>query len=275
MKSSDAISLDSILINVVGYISYFVTIYLQLFNEDVISSYEKKYKSKPILSIIDFCYSTHCMICIIVTLIQVVYYRILKQKSYHNQIQQLQKPNGNHSAITFSDLKKFLPIIFRKVDAKFRFLIIFVIAIITFSLYSSLIKKSLPLLLLTKILTMIKLFINTVKYVPQLLLNYKKKSTKGYPFTAIYLDLVGGTASLCQIILDNYFILVDYKNSKTINNLGVGELDPRLNFNLFDFIRKNFAKCGLVLVGFFFDFCFLTQKRLYEKSSNNKRKLIN
>ncbi|GMM36601.1 cystinosin-like protein [Saccharomycopsis crataegensis] len=266
LKSSDAISLDSLLLNVIGYFSYFITIYLQLFDTNVIADYEKVYKTKPILSMIDFGYALHCLLCITVTFFQVVYYRVLKLKSYHDPSTRAHNPgDANRFSIT-GDLK-YIVIVLRKINISTKYSIIILLIFLGTCLYRAFITESLPLLFLTKILTMVKLFINCIKFVPQLLLNYKNKSVKGYPFLAIYLDLAGGMMSFCQIILDNYMILLQWKSERPINRMGI-EIDHSLHFSFFDFVKKNFAKCGLVLVGFFFDFCFLSQKRMYEKNND-------
>lgn len=257
LKSSDAISLDSVFLNIIGYWSYFITITLQLFNKKVVEEYQQAYHTKPILSLIDFLYVSHCMVCVTVTLLQVLYYRIVKLKSYH-------EPQSSH--LRLADYK-YLLTVWQKVGHGTKYLMLLLVIIIAVSLHQGFYSHSLPLLTLTKVLTMVKLFINCIKYVPQLLLNYKKKSVKGFPFLSTYFDLVGGVASLCQVIIDNYMILAQVRTDKPINRLGV-EIDHRLNFNMFEFITKNFAKCGLVLVGFFFDFCFLAQKKMYDKGDS-------
>lgn len=263
-KSSDAILLDSIALNIVGYWSYFATIYLQLFNGKVIKDYEKVYNTKPILLMIDFLYASHCLICIIVTFCQVIYYRVLKLKSYHEK-----GPSKDH--FSFSTDFHYVAVILRKLNRSTKFLILVLVCFLCGCFYQAFVSESLPLLHLTKILTLVKLFVNCIKYVPQLLLNYKKKSVEGYPFVSVYLDLAGGTMSLCQIILDNYIILLRWKLERPINRLGV-ELDHSLHFSFIEFVKKNFAKCGLVLVGFFFDFCFLSQRRMYAQKT--KRQLL-
>lgn len=271
LKSSDAISLDSLLLNVIGYWSYFITISLQLFNKKVISDYMQVYKTKPILSMIDFFYASHCLICVLVTLCQVLYYRILKLKSYHDPSLLLLQHSGHRQSklhITLPQDFKYVWQIVKRISSSTKYLIVLLTILLATSLYQAFVTETLSLLVLTKILTMVKLFINCIKYVPQLLLNYKKKSVKGYPFLSVYFDLAGGTASLCQICIDNYMILLQFKHDRPINKMGF-EIDHRLNFSLVDFIKKNFAKCGLVIAGFFFDFCFLTQKRLYEKNDLN------
>jgi cystinosin len=51
----------------------------------------------------------------------------------------------------------------------------------------------------------VKLVITVVKYIPQVWVNYKRKSTVGWSILTILLDLVGGALSLAQLILDASF----------------------------------------------------------------------
>jgi cystinosin len=48
-----------------------------------------------------------------------------------------------------------------------------------------------------------KLFITTVKYMPQVWTNYKRKSTVGWSIGQILLDLVGGVLSIAQLVIDS------------------------------------------------------------------------
>ncbi|KDQ05566.1 hypothetical protein BOTBODRAFT_40010 [Botryobasidium botryosum FD-172 SS1] len=53
-------------------------------------------------------------------------------------------------------------------------------------------------------LAVFKLLASTVKYAPQALLNYKRKSTTGWSTAAFLLDFSGGFLSLIQLLLDAY-----------------------------------------------------------------------
>lgn len=50
---------------------------------------------------------------------------------------------------------------------------------------------------------MIKVVLTTVKYTPQVVMNYGLQSTAGFSIWAILLDLSGGTLSLAQLGLDS------------------------------------------------------------------------
>ena len=53
-------------------------------------------------------------------------------------------------------------------------------------------------------LSFVKLLITITKYIPQVLLNYKRQSTEGWSIWAILLDFMGGILSTLQLVLDCY-----------------------------------------------------------------------
>lgn len=50
----------------------------------------------------------------------------------------------------------------------------------------------------------IKLSITLIKYVPQAVMNYRRKSTVGWSIGNILLDFTGGTLSMLQMLLNSY-----------------------------------------------------------------------
>ncbi|KAF5305885.1 hypothetical protein FQA39_LY09124 [Lamprigera yunnana] len=60
----------------------------------------------------------------------------------------------------------------------------------------------------------IKLLITLFKYVPQALLNYRRKSTDGWSIGGVFLDLAGGLFSILQMILDAY----NYERTEQVDN---------------------------------------------------------
>ena len=47
----------------------------------------------------------------------------------------------------------------------------------------------------------IKIIITVIKYIPQAIMNYVRKSTKGWSIMNIFLDFTGGCFSILQILL--------------------------------------------------------------------------
>ncbi|CAG5098503.1 Oidioi.mRNA.OKI2018_I69.XSR.g15729.t1.cds [Oikopleura dioica] len=95
----------------------------------------------------------------------------------------------------------------------------------------------------------IKVGSSVIKYIPQVLLNYKRKCTLGYAIDMAILDLSGGTACYLQVIVQS------------------------VNANDMTIITGNSGKLGIGLVSVFFDIILLTQHFcLYGK--NNEQKLL-
>lgn len=96
------------------------------------------------------------------------------------------------------------------------------------------------------LLSSTKLIITIIKYVPQVILNYNRKSTVGWNIWNILLDFSGGTLSVAQIIIDS------------------------LAMNDFSAITGNYVKFALGFVSIFFDIIFMVQHYfLYPSNSNN------
>lgn len=95
----------------------------------------------------------------------------------------------------------------------------------------------------------IKVGSSVIKYIPQVLLNYKRKCTLGYAIDMAILDLSGGTACYLQVIIQ-----------------AVNAADMTI-------ITGNSGKLGIGFVSVFFDIILLTQHFcLYGK--NNEQKLL-
>ncbi|GAA5823364.1 hypothetical protein JCM5353_008250 [Sporobolomyces roseus] len=95
-------------------------------------------------------------------------------------------------------------------------------------------------------LSWIKLYISFSKYVPQVKLNYQRKSTVGWSIENILLDLTGGTLSLAQLVLDSW-ISHDWNG-----------------------ITGNPGKLGLSVLTLGFDFIFILQHFvLYRHSTSS------
>ena len=85
------------------------------------------------------------------------------------------------------------------------------------------------------LLSFIKIGISLIKYIPQVILNYQRRSTVGWSIWNIILDFTGGTLSILQLVLD-------------CSDLGD-----------FTGITGNSAKFGLGFVSIIFDICFMMQ----------------
>ncbi|GAA6019680.1 hypothetical protein JCM11491_004880 [Sporobolomyces phaffii] len=94
-------------------------------------------------------------------------------------------------------------------------------------------------------LSFVKLYISFSKYVPQVSLNYRRKSTVGWSIENIILDIIGGTLSLAQLVLDSW-IASDWRG-----------------------VTGNPAKLGLSLLSLGFDLIFVVQHYVLYRHSTS------
>ena len=86
--------------------------------------------------------------------------------------------------------------------------------------------------------------VTLVKYMPQVWVNYKRKSTKGWSIWQILFDMTGGVLSILQLVIDSS-LQADWSG-----------------------LIGNPVKLGLGNVSIFFDVIFITQHYiLYAKQS--------
>lgn len=93
----------------------------------------------------------------------------------------------------------------------------------------------------------VKIIISCIKYIPQVVLNYRRKSTEGWSIGYVLFDLIGGILSLIQMVL----LAINYNDWSS----------------LFGSITK--LVIGIVAIGF--DLIFMIQHYiLYRKSSEQQ-----
>ena len=98
-----------------------------------------------------------------------------------------------------------------------------------------------------------KVFISLIKYIPQAVSNYRRKSTIGWNIHNILLDFTGGTFSFGQNIIDSI------RNEFSITS----DTQPK---------ALNIAKFALSFISIFFDIVFITQHYFLYKDSNSDLK---
>ena len=100
------------------------------------------------------------------------------------------------------------------------------------------------------ILSYIKLGMTVVKYIPQVYLNYKRKSTMGWNVYNVILDFIGGLFSTAQLFLDAIIA----------NHLaGIGGF---------------MIKLGLGIVSIFFDVVFLLQHFVWYRHARPEDRIV-
>lgn len=102
----------------------------------------------------------------------------------------------------------------------------------------------------------IKLAITLIKYVPQAVMNFKRKSTSGWSIGNILLDFTGGTLSMLQMMLNSY------NYSKNLNANFISCFYQLFCLLLLDDWQSIFGdptKFGLGLFSVLFDILFIVQ----------------
>jgi cystinosin len=95
-----------------------------------------------------------------------------------------------------------------------------------------------------------KVFISLIKYIPQVISNYKRKSTIGWNIHNILLDFTGGSFSFGQNIIDSF------RDEFSVTSDG----QPK---------ALNIAKFALSFISIFFDIIFMTQHYILYRDSNS------
>jgi cystinosin len=101
-----------------------------------------------------------------------------------------------------------------------------------------------------------KALISFMKYIPQVIMNYRRKSTKGWSIFNIFLDFTGGSFSFIQNIIDSFF-----RNKSIIS-------DDNLSLNL--------VKYAVSCISMVFDIIFVIQHYiLYKGKDADENNIIN
>lgn len=187
LKSVEGISIDFLYLNLVGYLSYTTSIFMLFFNSFVREQYALKYTSAselakdpshrhyPLLQLNDVAYTVHGLFCVLILFYQV----------------------------HFSNFKKSRTTL----SSSTRGLLYLVGILCTITIGNVLLLKdraSFKLLDIAELLGYIKVFMSVSKYIPQLIYNHQRKSTKGWAINSTILDIFGGVSSLGQLFLDGY-----------------------------------------------------------------------
>jgi cystinosin len=102
-----------------------------------------------------------------------------------------------------------------------------------------------------KFMGIVKVVISFVKYNPQVYLNFTRKSTEGWSLENVLLDLLGGTLTFVQIVLDKW----DSGESSNLFTTGL-----------------NTAKFLLGIITIVYDLVFLFQHYVLYNPKDKKRR---
>ena len=205
-KTTSGLSADFAILNVVGFGCYAIYACSFFFSTEIQKEYQARFDDKEnSVQSNDVAFAFHAVLLSSVQMWQVIHYDT-----------------------TFSCWKKLF--------GPTRFFLVF--CGLLCSVYGILVAKGykgLQWIDYLYMLSSIKLTITIIKYIPQVLLNYQRKSTDGWNVWNVLLDFGGGTLSLAQLFMDAF------------------------DMNDFGAITGNFIKFGLGLVSILFDVVFIVQ----------------
>lgn len=223
-KSASAVSVDFVMLNIAGYMYLTCSMFLQLYawlpaatgsGGDLMS----ELVTKPKVSDFDLLYTSHGFILNLILSSQLYVPNLWRFK-----IEKRPHMKKNYERILYTSL------------------VIFSLLVMEFMYYNENVgwNNNRTLSFCNKLFLM-KISMSLLKYLPQVKHNYERKTLKGFSISGIFLDVIGGIASLLQLIIE-------------INNDG--------DFSFIVFVT-NFGKIGLGLVTLIFDFIFISQWSIY------------
>lgn len=219
LGTADSISMDYIVLNIFGYISYSISICLQMFSADVRSQYQLAFEGKlPLLSGADLFYAFHGLALLSILLSQIVLGNSLW--GFHNE------------RVKFKIHKMSRAII----------LLLAISASVTCYLSDS----SFRMLGLSLNLAYFKIIISLIKYIPQVVHNYHRKSMFGISKLQLSLDLTGSVLCIFEFFLKD--------------GISVAEA-----------IDANRGKFGITLVTSLFATIFMIQMYIYGTEDKGKK----
>ncbi|KAH8354407.1 hypothetical protein KR084_010378, partial [Drosophila pseudotakahashii] len=188
-KSVEGLNFDFLALNIVGFTLYSMFNCGLYFIEDLQAEYESRHPLgvNPVM-LNDVVFSLHAMFATCITILQCFFYQRAQQRV---------------SYIAYGILAIFA-----------------VVVIVSAGLAGGSVIHWLDFLYYA---SYVKLTITIIKYVPQALMNYRRKSTAGWSIGNILLDFTGGTLSMLQMILNahNYDDWVSIFGDPTKFGLGL------------------------------------------------------
>lgn len=167
-KSVTGLSCDYIIANVFGFLCYGIFNTVMYFSELARREYRDRHDGKDnLIAINDVVFAVHATILATIMLVQVNLYR---------------KPNEGPSNIAVG------------LAIGLMFVILLGVGLIHFS--------NLPLLDFLDVLSFIKILLTCIKCIPQVWLNWMRRSTCGFSVANVLLDFFGGFFSIGQLIVD-------------------------------------------------------------------------
>ncbi|WWC89452.1 uncharacterized protein L201_004376 [Kwoniella dendrophila CBS 6074] len=248
-KSTKGLSPDFIYLNPLGFLALSIWSWGAYFSPIAREQYKDRHQGHlPQISKSDLAFSLHAVIISFITLGQVWWYsrkstgRYSRSTEYEHEplIQQNhQSYNDDTNGNNDNENSKLNTIISNQQNKPSRFGQIALMALFLSAVTSAILVwlGKLQFLDWLYLVSSIKLIISIIKYIPQIILNWKLRSSKGFAIGGIICDLIGSFFSFGQLVISSIFIEGDAGG-----------------------IIANPAKLGLSFLSVFFDTIFIVQK---------------
>ena len=198
-QSTVGLSPDFVVLNVIGFACYTAYNASLYWSSSIQQLYKERYgpDAEIMVQSNDVAFAIHALVLSVLTLCQILY--------YHKRNPGAAETAGNDTNSTTRFSKPIVAVIHGIAIICVGFLLLVVVENHTRGKdkhgygqdYNSVLKFNwLDFLYL---LSYIKIFISLIKYIPQVILNMKRKSTVGWSIWNILLDLTGGTLSDLQV----------------------------------------------------------------------------
>jgi len=228
-RHTEGLSPDFCYLNVLGFLCYTIFNLSMAYSPTLQAQYAARHNGQRIhIAPNDIAFAIHALLLSTVWVLQIWYYQHLRTQPSHLTSS---TPSQSASKVTLLAITSIVIVIF-----------IYASLILILPNYSSshTLTSWWNWLDFMYTLANIKVAITVVKYCPQVLLNFRRKSTEGWNIWNILLDFMGGILSITQLILDSWCTTHDFWSG----------------------ISGNPAKFMLGLVSILFDITFFIQHYL-------------
>ncbi|KAI8610116.1 PQ loop repeat-domain-containing protein [Chytriomyces sp. MP71] len=182
--SVEGLSLDFAVLNVFGFICYSSYILVLLLSESTQEEFRRRFgDNAPLPTLSDAAFAVHALAATVFTLGQAIQYLGIRSPAPHPS-----------PAILI--IRRGCIALFHSLSRVTRVFLAASLLILTGC------ALALPVLDTLYAAGMFKLLVSLGKYIPQLLLNRARRSTRGWSVTNVLLDLTGGVLSFTQLLVD-------------------------------------------------------------------------
>ncbi|KAM0000327.1 putative lysosomal cystine transporter [Helianthus debilis subsp. tardiflorus] len=242
-KSVVGLNFDFVVLNLTKHSSYLIYNVSVYFSSAVQRQYYKKYGSKQMIPVAanDVAFSSHAVLLTAFTLFQIAIYdvsiiKLMRYQMYFRSFFELckfkKKKRDHFDGVLYLNMQRGSQMVSKITIAIVTgaWTIVAICVVIAIQTHSW--------LWLVSCFNMLQVSMTAIKYIPQAIMNFKRKSTAGFSIGNILLDLLGG--------LTNY------------GQMAVQSFDQHSWVNFFG----NIGKTLLSLVSIFFDVLFIVQHYL-------------